>query len=82
MRPKAIDIKILENYKLEILFDNNEKRIFDVKPYFKFKVFKELKDMKKFNTVKISGLSVEWENGADICPDELYNNSKINMVEE
>ncbi|MGN1296959.1 MAG: DUF2442 domain-containing protein [Clostridia bacterium] len=82
MRPKAIDIKILENYKLEILFDNNEKRIFDVKPYFKFKVFKELKDTKKFNTVKISGLSVEWENGADICPDELYNNSKINMVEE
>lgn len=40
------------------------------------------KDTKKFNTVKISGLSVEWENGADICPDELYNNSKINTVEE
>ena len=58
MRPKAIDVKILENYKLEILFDNNEKRIFDVKPYFKFKIFKELKDMEKFNTVKISGLSI------------------------
>ena len=82
MRPKAIDVKILENYKLEILFDNNEKRIFDVKPYFKFKIFKELKDMEKFNTVKISGLSIEWENGADICPDELYKNSKINKMEE
>lgn len=82
MRPKAIDVKILEDYKLEILFDNNETRIFDVKPYFKFKIFKELKDTNKFNTVKISGLSVEWENGADICPDELYNNSKINRMEE
>lgn len=76
MRPKAIDVKVLKDYELEILFDNNEKKIFDVKPYFKFKIFKELKDMDKFNTVKISGLSIEWENGADICPDELYYNGK------
>ena len=41
MRPKAIDVKILDNYEIEILFDNQEKRIFDVKPYFKFKIFKE-----------------------------------------
>jgi len=30
-----------------------------------------------FNTVKIAGLSIEWENGADICPDELYNKSYV-----
>lgn len=75
MRPKAIDVKILKDYNLEITFDNNEKRIFDVKPYFKFKIFQELKDEEKFSTVKVAGLSIEWENGADICPDELYNNS-------
>lgn len=75
MSPKAIDVKVLDDYKLEIIFDNNEKKIFDVKPYFKFKIFTELKDYKKFRTVKIAGLSVEWDNGADICPDELYNNS-------
>ena len=77
MSPKAIDVKVLNNYELEIIFDNNEKRKFDVKPYFKFKQFEELKEDKKFQTVKIAGLSIEWENGADICPDELYNNSKI-----
>ena len=76
MRPKAIDVKVLKDYELEILFDNKERKTFDVKPYFKFKIFKELKDMDEFNTVKISGLSIEWDNGADICPDELYNNSK------
>ena len=75
MRPKAVDVKILKDYNLEITFDNNEKRIFDVKPYFKFKIFQELKDEEKFSTVKVAGLSIEWENGADICPDELYNNS-------
>lgn len=77
MSPKAIDVKILENYMLEILFDNNERKVFDVKPYFKFNIFKELKNGEKFNTVKVSGLSIEWENGADICPDELYNNSVL-----
>ncbi len=81
MRPKAIDVKILNNYELEILFDNKEKRIFDVKPYFKFKIFKELKDVEKFKKVQISGLSIEWENGADICPDELYKNSREIMEE-
>ena len=76
MRPKAIDVKVLNNYELEILFDNNEKKIFDVKPYFVFKIFEELRDINKFKQVKVAGLSIEWENGADICPDELYNNSK------
>lgn len=76
MHPKAIDVKVLSNYELEITFDNNEKRKFDVKPYFKFKQFEELKDNKKFQTVKIGGLSIEWGNGADICPDELYNASQ------
>lgn len=75
MSPKAIDVKVLENYELEIQFDNNEKRKFDVKPYFKFKQFKELKNIELFQTVKVAGLSIEWKNGADICPDELYNNS-------
>lgn len=76
MRPKAIDVKPLNNYILEIVFENGEKKQFDVKPYLKFKSFEELKDEKKFKKVKIAGLSIEWENGADICPDELYNNSK------
>lgn len=76
MRPKAIDVKVLENYNIEITFDNEEKKILDVTPYFKFKIFQELKENDNFQKVKIAGLSIEWENGADICPDELYENSK------
>ena len=76
MRPKAINVKVLDNYNIEIIFDNGEIRILDITPYFKFKVFQELKEEKKFEKVKIAGLSIEWENGADICPDELYENSK------
>jgi ABC-type glycerol-3-phosphate transport system permease component len=29
-----------------------------------------------FNTAHIAGLSIEWEGGQDICPDDLYYSSK------
>lgn len=79
MRPKAIDVKPLNNYELLIKFDNEEERVFDVKPYLNHKVFADLKKIELFNTVKIAGLSIEWANGADICPDELYNKSTKKM---
>ncbi len=76
MRPRAIDVKPLEDYILLVTFDNGETKTFDVKPYLSHKAFEDLKNTSIFKTVKIGGLSVEWCNGADICPDELYNNSK------
>jgi len=76
MNPKAIDVIPLKEKKLLITFSNGEKKIFDVTPYMKHKAFIELEDEENFKKVKIAGLSIEWDNGADICPDELYNNSK------
>lgn len=76
MRPKAIDVEPLEDYMLLIKFDNGEEKKFDVKPYLEHKAFCELKNKELFKTVKVGGLSIEWANGVDICPDELYNNSK------
>lgn len=74
MRPRAIEVEPLENYILKIKFDNGEIGKFDVKPYMKHKMFKQLKNIEIFNTVKIDGLSISWINGADLCPDELYIN--------
>lgn len=75
MRPRAMDVKPLEDYRLLVTFTNEEKKIFDVKPYLEFKPFQELINKALFDTVHIAGLSVEWMNGQDICPDELYFNS-------
>ena len=58
MRPKAIDVKVLNNYELEIKFDNNERKIFDVKPYFKFKIFNDLKNYEEFKKVDCEIYSV------------------------
>lgn len=76
MRPKATNVLPKEDYTLLVEFDNGERKVFDVKPYLNKKAFEKLKDINEFKKVKISGLSIRWENGADICPDELYNLSK------
>lgn len=76
LRPKAIKVEPLDNYELDVTFDNGERKIFDVKPYIKGQWFGELQDPCVFKTVHIAGLSIEWANGQDICPDDLYYSSK------
>ena len=75
MAPIAVNVVPLPDHYLLVTFDNQQIRLFDVKPYFGFKAFKELEGSHLFNTVKIAGLSVEWLNGQDICPCELYYSS-------
>jgi len=75
MRPRAVNVVPQEDYKLLVTFGNNEKKIFDVKPYLNLYPYQELKNKVLFNAVQIGGLSVEWPTGQDICPDELYFNA-------
>ncbi len=80
LRPTAKEVQSLENYTLRISFDDGEVGIFDVKPYILGSWFEELKNKNYFSLVKTNGFSVEWPNGQDICPDDLYYNSiKINL---
>jgi hypothetical protein len=77
LRPTAKEVFILKDYKLQILFDNGETRIFDADYLLSKKPFLQLKSKSVFNTVHPNGISIEWANDIDICPDELYYNSKI-----
>jgi hypothetical protein len=70
-----IDVKPLENYLLLLTFINGEKRKFDMKPYLDTGIFKELKDVSIFNTVKTCFDTIEWENKADFDPEVLYSKS-------
>jgi len=65
IRPKAIDVEPYPDYCLLVTFSNNEKRLFDVKPYLDFKPFNELRNITLFNTVKPAGLSVG-------CTDRIF----------
>jgi hypothetical protein len=76
MNPRIIDVKPADDYNLRLLFDNNEERVFDVKPYLDKGVFRQLKDRRIFNSVRPFLGSIQWVNGLDFCPDTLYLESK------
>jgi hypothetical protein len=72
MNPRVKTVKPSSDYTLLITFKNNEKKIFDVKPYLDKGVFKELKNQTLFNTVKPFHGSIQWIHEQDFCPDMLY----------
>ncbi len=68
-------VKPLDNFNLLLTFENGENRKLDMSPYLDKGIFKELKDISVFNTVKISFDSIEWANEADLDPEFLYKYS-------
>jgi len=69
-------VKALDDYQLELMFENNEVKIFDVKPYLETGLFKMLKDKVFFNRVNVSFDTVGWPNGIDLDPEVLYEDGK------
>ncbi|MEX0967386.1 MAG: DUF2442 domain-containing protein [Bacteroidia bacterium] len=64
-----------EEYQLLLTFNNGEKRLFDVSPYFNMGIFKEQKDLSLFKTVRVSFDTIQWANEADFDPEILYEKS-------
>ena len=70
------DVKPLTNYLLLLTFENNEERIFDMSPLLDKGIFRQLKDINLFNTVKVDFDTISWKNQADLCPEMLYEQSE------
>ncbi len=68
-------VNTLKNYQLLLTFENGESRVLDMTPYLNKGLYKQLKDINLFNTVKISFDTVEWDNEVDLCPEFAYEKS-------
>ena len=73
--PKVVSVKPIEDFKLLLVFENGENKIFDAKPYIHGDYMDVLADPRYFGMVKCGILSVEWPNGQDLCPDVIYEDS-------
>jgi hypothetical protein len=68
-------VKPLKDYRLLLTFEDGEQRVFDVEPYLGKGIFAELREPGRFNAARVSFDTIEWPNGADLCPEVLYEDS-------
>lgn len=77
---KVIAVKALSDYILEVTFENNEIKKYDVKPLFeKWELFQSLQDIPSlFEQVKVDvgGYGISWNDEIDLSCNELYENGK------
>lgn len=74
LQPRLKKVEPLEALKLRLFYETGEVKVFDVAPYATGSWFGELKDTAYFRTVRMlpGGSGIEWSNGQDIAPHELY----------
>lgn len=75
MYPTLKSVKALADYKLFLSYSNGENRVFDVSSYLDHGVFQKLRNPNLFNQVYIAFDSIEWPQGIDLDPEELYSES-------
>jgi hypothetical protein len=80
MNPRVKKVKPNPDFTIVMAFTNGEVKIFDMKPYLEIGIFRELKDLSLFNSVKPFLGSIQWKNGQDLCLDTLYLESKSQKI--
>jgi hypothetical protein len=73
--PKILNVEPLDDYKIKIFYETGEIKLFNVLPYISGNWYEELINNEYFKTIHLvsNGHGIEWENGQDIAPHELYD---------
>lgn len=73
-QPNLKKVEPMDALKLRLFYETGEVKVFDVAPYATGPWFGELKNDAYFRTVQMipGGIGIEWSNGQDIAPHELY----------
>ncbi len=71
----VIDVKAKNDYTLSLLFENNDKRLFDMKPFLHQKPFNRLLNDDTFMKASVALGTVVWPGNIDIAPETLWERS-------
>ena len=81
MGPEITAVKALDDWKLQLTFENGEERIFDMKPH-RYGVFARLDDPEYFGRVRVSHGCLEWPHLEQALHyDMLYHQSQALAVQ-
>ena len=65
--------KYIADYKIELEFNNGEEYVVDLENELNGTIFQALKDKNNFKRFSIKFNTIEWDNGADLAPEYLYD---------
>ncbi|MEQ1883028.1 MAG: DUF2442 domain-containing protein [Burkholderiales bacterium] len=82
MNPRVKSVRPLDDYELEIAFENGETKKFDLKPYLGRGIFVRLRDTVVFRGVRVVAGSIEWPGGLDLSYDTLYVEGKPSIAQD
>lgn len=68
---KIDSVKAIDNYRIQVSFDNGVEKLCDISPFLEKGDFRELRDKKMFCTVRSIKWGIEWDNGLDLSADTL-----------
>ena len=79
----VVDVKHIENYKIEVTFSDGRKGIADLEGSFRGSVFEPLKNINFFAKAAVDQEleTVVWPNGADFAPEYLFFKAFSNVPE-
>ncbi|MBR1591095.1 MAG: DUF2442 domain-containing protein [Acidaminococcaceae bacterium] len=74
---KVNEAKALPNYRILVMFDTGEKKIFDMSKMLNYPVYQKLKDETVFKALIIRRGVVTWDDGnIDIAPEYMYDHNQ------
>ena len=71
----VITVTTHDDYTLELVFENGERRIFDMKPFFDKKPFNRLCNSPLFFKASVQYGTPVWPGNLDIAPETLWSQS-------
>ena len=73
----VISVVAEQNYTLLLVFENGQKRRFDMKPLLDKKPFSRLRDLPLFMKATVAFGTVVWPGNIDIAPETLWDKSEL-----
>ncbi len=76
--PKVQTVKAVDDHTLLVVFDNEDRKLYDASPLFEKEPFFLLKNFAFFRNVQVdkSGYAVFWNDEIDLSEYELWTNGK------
>lgn len=71
----VVSVRPHPDFKLNLEFENGERRVFDMRPLLALKPWNRISNLNLFERVRVAYGTVVWPGGIDIAPETLYDDS-------